>query len=134
MKTSHEKALLWRATTATDRWLMVVSALLISGFAGFQVLRPAGDEAVIERDNQIIMRLPLNRNKQIEVQGNLGAVAIQVQNGQVRLLEYASPRLIGTRSGWISRSGAMVACVPCGILIRVEGEQTETNTFDGIAR
>ena len=129
--------ILWRATTPADRWTMGLSALLIGGFAGYLALRPAGQQAVVQRDNQTVLTLALTQNQQVEVAGRLGPVAIQVQDGRVRLLEYASPRLIGTRTGWIVASGAMVACVPCGILIRVEGGNTghpQTDHFDGIAR
>ncbi|MBF0400946.1 MAG: NusG domain II-containing protein [Magnetococcales bacterium] len=134
---SPYKELLQRATTTADRWIILLSALLIGGF-GWQISsRPPGQQAIIERDNQIILTLPLSHNQRQEVQGRLGSVAIEVEDGRVRLLEYASPRMIGTRSGWISRSGAMLACIPCGILIRVEGGSTapaDNQPYDSIAR
>ncbi|MEO5349635.1 MAG: NusG domain II-containing protein [Magnetococcus sp. YQC-3] len=126
--------LLWRGTTWPDRWVILFSALLIALLASHLFLRPAGEQAVIQRDNQTVLTLPLTHNQQVEVAGRLGPVAIQVQDGRVRLLEYASPRMIGTRSGWIASTGAMVACVPCGILIRVEGGLSGQDRFDGIAR
>lgn len=135
-KNSTER-LLQRATTGADRWLMGCTLLLITGLALSLSLTPPGEQAVIQRDNQTILTLPLSRNQQVEVMGRLGPVTIQVQEGQVRLLEYASARMLGTRSGWISTSGSLVACVPCGILIRVEGnsgERNQTHPFDGIAR
>ncbi|MBF0162447.1 MAG: NusG domain II-containing protein [Magnetococcales bacterium] len=137
MVSNKENALLWRATTLSDRWLILLSALLIGSLAVYLFRRPAGEEVIVERHNEIVLRLPLSRNQVVKVQGALGEVAVQVQEGRVRLLEYASPRMIGTRSGWISRAGAMVACVPCDILLRVTGEngaQTSTNGLDAISR
>lgn len=131
------EGLLQRATTPTDRWIIGISAVLIVGFAWHIAHRPAGQHAIIQRDNQTILTLPLTRNTQREVAGRLGPVTIEVENGRVRLLEYASSRMIGTRSGWISAGGAMVACIPCGILVRVEGSTTDQShaiPFDGIAR
>lgn len=137
--------LMWRATTIADRWLIVSTALLISSAAWHLATRPAGQRAVVHRDNHPVLTLSLANNQKTQVEGRLGPVAIQVQDGQIRLLEYASPRMIGTRSGWISASGAILACIPCGILIQVEGQvesqvgkdrtnQSGTEPFDGIAR
>ncbi|MEO5363288.1 MAG: NusG domain II-containing protein [Magnetococcus sp. DMHC-8] len=129
--------LLRRATNRADRQVMVGSLLMIVGLAIYLFLRPAGQQAVVQRDDQTVLTLSLSHDQQQEVAGRLGPVVIQVQGGRVRLLEYASPRLIGTRSGWIASAGAMVACVPCGILVRVAGEeapQSSPDHFDGIAR
>ncbi len=137
MRQETTKGVLWRATTRADRWVMALSLLLIGGLASYLALRPAGQQAVIQRDNQTVLTLSLTRDQQTEVEGHLGPVVIQIKEGRVRLLEYASPRMIGTRSGWIAQSGAMVACVPCGILIRVTGGQADhssDNHYDGIAR
>lgn len=132
-----DTSLLLRATTPTDRWIMGISAILIGGFAWQMAHRPAGQQVVIQRNNQTILTLPLTQNTKKEVTGDLGPVAIEIDNGRARLLEYASPHMIGTRTGWISATGAMAACVPCGILIRVEGQNSDPNAanpFDGIAR
>ncbi|MEO5340611.1 MAG: NusG domain II-containing protein [Magnetococcus sp. MYC-9] len=129
--------LLQRATTVADRWLILCTALLITGCASYLALRPAGQRAIVQRDNQTVRTLALDNNQQMHVEGRLGPVLIQVQDGRVRLLEYASPRMIGTRSGWIATAGSMVACVPCGILIRVEGGDsvpTRSDALDGITR
>lgn len=132
-------ALILRATSAADRWVVVMTALLIGALVWQSVTRPAGQRAVVHRDNQPVLTLSLGKDQKTHVEGRLGTVAIHVEEGRIRLLEYASSRMIGTRSGWISTSGAILACVPCGIMIQVEGEKkgadsAEKDAFDGIAR
>lgn len=128
---------IWRATTVSDRWLVVISALLILLLAWYLSGRPPGRWAIILHENIPILKLSLARNQQTQVEGQLGPVTVQVKDGQIRLLEYKSPRMIGTRSGWVSTSGSVLACVPCRILIRVEGEPTAPpgkDRYDGVAR
>ncbi|MBF0164941.1 MAG: NusG domain II-containing protein [Magnetococcales bacterium] len=128
-------ALLLRASTPADRWLMGVSAVAILTGALFSVTTP-GKIAMVSRDNRPILRLALDRDSQHEVAGRLGPVVVQVEGGRVRLLEHRSPRMIGTRVGWIQGAGRAIACVPCGIVIRVEGGERsdgDAGGFDAVS-
>ncbi|MEO5347166.1 MAG: NusG domain II-containing protein [Magnetococcus sp. YQC-9] len=128
--------LIQRATTPMDRWLMGVSALAILAGMFLTVSRP-GQSAVVMRDNRPVLRLALDRDIRTEVEGRLGPVVIQVEQGRIRLLEHRSPRMIGTRTGWIQGAGRTAACVPCGVVIRVEGEKEvaegDPNGFDAVS-
>lgn len=113
-------SLVARATTVMDRWVMGLSAVGIVGLIWSLVAVP-GQQAEVFRENRLILTLPLHRDVTTQVEGRLGLVTIQVQKGGVRLLEYNSPRMIGTRTGWIYGQGRTTACVPCGILVQVKG-------------
>ena len=126
-------ALLVRATTPADRWLMALAGVAILALAWRVSATPAGGLAVVHRENRPLLTLALDQDRSVRVPGRLGEVTVQVKNGQVRLLEYVSPRLIGTRTGWIGHVGETTACVPCGILIQVAGDRTGTPEFDAIA-
>ena len=138
---SPSLTLLLRATNPADRLVAVLSGLAIILLGSTQLISPPpGGIARIYRNNQPLMTLPLNQNRQLQIDGKLGAVTIEVAANQIRLLEYASPRMIGTRSGWIGNTGEITTCVPCGILIEIKGntKKTEMNQpqkkYDGIAR
>ncbi|MBF0178431.1 MAG: NusG domain II-containing protein [Magnetococcales bacterium] len=122
-----------RATNTTDRWVILISALAIAALM-VAMMRMPGNRATVYRDNQPILTVAMDRDLTTEVTGRLGPVRIQVEGGRIRLLEYDSPRMIGTRTGWIRDAGGTTACVPCGILIRVEGEpEGTTREFDAVA-
>ena len=128
--------LIGRATTRADRWVIVSTALSIIYAAVYFSMRPVGEQVVVYRDNRPVLTLSLSYDRSYEVDGALGPVTIQVEGARVRLLEYNSPRMIGMRRGWIHAVGAITACVPCGIVVRVTGTQSaraETEMFDGIA-
>ncbi|MBF0293861.1 MAG: NusG domain II-containing protein [Magnetococcales bacterium] len=122
-----------RATTPADRRTILTTALAIVAL-GVVMARMPGNRATVYRDNRPILALSMDRDLTTEVAGRLGPVKIQVEGGRIRLLEYDSPRMIGTRTGWIRDAGGTTACVPCGILIRVEGEPgEETREYDAVA-
>ncbi|MBF0194562.1 MAG: NusG domain II-containing protein [Magnetococcales bacterium] len=131
-------SLLKKATYPADRWVMAISAIILIAL----VIQPhrAGDEVSIYKDNQLLMNLSLNSDSITPVEGRLGEVKIEVKDGQARLLEYSSLRLIGTKTGWIKNRGEIAVCVPCGILIQIKGDKKPATTeqkeklFDGIAR
>ncbi|MBF0159713.1 MAG: NusG domain II-containing protein [Magnetococcales bacterium] len=123
---------------STDRWIMGVTALMIAGL----LLRPwyglpQGHYVEVLHDNQLVLTLPLQQDSRHQVAGNLGPVAIEVRGGRARLLEYRSPRLIGTYTGWIEHHNAVAVCVPCGVLIRVratDGQPVPSGVpFDAVA-
>lgn len=123
--------LLARCVTPADRWLLLTTGLAIGAGVCLPLLGTAS-HARVAMDNRPIMRLNLHQDGEYTVQGHLGPVVIQVHAGRVRLLEYNSPRMIGTRIGWISGAGQVAACVPCGVVIQVEGG--ESNLYDAIAK
>ncbi|MBF0613625.1 MAG: hypothetical protein G8237_00740 [Magnetococcales bacterium] len=128
--------LLARTTTPGDRVTMALSGMAIVGLM-LSTRGDPGQRGVIYRDNRPLMTLTLNQDQKKEVSGKLGAVTIQVEQGRIRLVEYNSPRLIGTRTGWIQEVGQISACVPCGILIKVEGarpKQPPTVEFDAVSQ
>ncbi|MBF0423612.1 MAG: NusG domain II-containing protein [Magnetococcales bacterium] len=123
----------------TDRWLALICALLVIG-ACIGTLGNSGEEIVVIHDAQAQEKLwPLNRNLLLSVEGKLGPVQVEVNDRRVRLLEYRSPRLVGTMTGWINRTGQVTACIPCGVVIQIKGRGAGTMTpsheaYDGIIR
>lgn len=124
-----------RATTDQDRVLILVTGVaLLAWIMG--VGQVPGQRVIVSRDNQPILSLPLDQPVVREVAGRLGPVQIEVADGRARLLEYQSPRLIGTRTGWIERAGQVAACVPCGVVLTLEGGRAgpDETGFDAISR
>ncbi|MBF0611653.1 MAG: hypothetical protein G8345_07035 [Magnetococcales bacterium] len=126
-------SLLRRAVTPWDGGVLLVTATGIVVAILLPFLTPASHATVVV-DNQPRMQLDLRQDGLYGVEGHLGQVAIEVAHQRVRLLEYASPRMIGTRSGWIGANGQMVACVPCRVVIQVHGSSTEEGGYDAISR
>ncbi|MBF0623038.1 MAG: NusG domain II-containing protein [Magnetococcales bacterium] len=125
-------SLLRNATTPLDRLVLLVSISII----GMWIVRPWSEPASkleVFLNNQPVASLSLLSDSEITLDGRLGAVRIEIRDQEARLQEFKSPRLIGTRTGWISRPGQVAACVPCGIFIRVRSGIYQEPKYDAVA-
>ena len=116
---------------------MILFAGIIFILSLFLYMQPAGSQAIVSLDNRKIETVALSKDSVTNILGHLGMVRVEVVSGRIRIVEYESPRMIGTKVGWIQNRGAVTACIPCGILIRIEGEMTSSaqdNQWDGIAQ
>ncbi|MCF8009580.1 MAG: NusG domain II-containing protein [Halanaerobiales bacterium] len=66
----------------------------------------------------------------IEVNGPLGMSIIEAYNGRVRLKEAPKedPAKICEKTGWISKSGPSIICVPNRVSIWIEEENSDIDT------
>lgn len=112
----------WRRTTPLDRLLVLL--LFAAALGGFAWLghRPAGARVVALRDGRVIFTAPLDEPRTVELAGPLGNTVLRIADGAARILDSPCPRKICIGMGAISRRGAMVACVPNHILVRIEGK------------
>ncbi|MBF0184262.1 MAG: NusG domain II-containing protein [Magnetococcales bacterium] len=109
--------------------------MAIIGITATFMLQPHGNQAVVTLDNNLINTISLEKDAHYYVNGHLGPVRVEVKNQQIRIVEYDSPRMIGTRTGWVQHNGAITACLPCGVVIRVLGNQEDNSVnYDSIAR
>lgn len=67
------------------------------------------------------LRLPLDRDQQVRVQGPLGASVIEVRDGRARVAASPGPRQICVRLGWLQSSGESAICLPNQVVLRLEG-------------
>jgi len=124
--------LLWRRTTRIDRILILV-LLAVCVFSFTRVLgRPAGNQDVIYRGDEVAYTGPLGLERTLELSGPLGATRVEIFGGEVRVLESPCPRKICIALGKVHRSGDLLACVPNHIVVRIEGE--EERGYDLLSR
>lgn len=64
----------------------------------------------------------LFEEREIEVSSNGCELKIVISNGAVRVTESSCPDKVCASSGKISSPGRVIACVPAGVTVKVEGE------------
>ena len=98
--------------------LILEAALVVVFFASSS----KGGSMVIELNNELVYNFSFLGNdvKVFEIQGNVGKVVVIVENGRARFSEAECPDRTCVKTGWISRTGQAAACIPNGILIRIE--------------
>ncbi|MGN7610776.1 NusG domain II-containing protein [Magnetococcales bacterium HHB-1] len=134
-KNFHLKAIFLQHTTLADRLFMIISALLLLILPLLHHQTP-GAWLRIHRPGAIIDTYALNEDRLISVTGLLGVVRVEIKKNKARLQEFRSPRLIGTRTGWIQHQGEHAVCIPCGVLIEIrrEDHDHQPSSFDAIAQ
>lgn len=105
---------------------VVLAAVLWLAFSGGQ----AGNLLTVTTPSGMFS-LSLSQDTVRPIAGRNGyTLTLSVQDGRVCVSQADCPDKLCVHSGWIGRSGQVIACVPAGITVRVEGE-TEV---DAVAR
>lgn len=88
--------------------------------------RRPGTGASIETDGRRIALLDLSKNQVITIRGYLGNMDIQVQDGKIRVSSSPCKQKICQHSGYRSKAGDIIVCVPNKIVIRIISRNDKT--------
>jgi hypothetical protein len=102
---------------------LVAAAGLYGRFFRFQH-QPGTHQAVISVGGNVVETvalLPANGRRSIVVQGRVGASTVEVDGERIRMREAPCPGQVCVKQGWIERPGQTIACLPGGIMLRIEG-------------
>lgn len=92
--------------------------------------RGTGEKLVVRGEGKVIAQLSLNADREIAVQGPLGATIIQIMSGQARIARDPSPRQLCVRQGWIRREGEAAVCLPNRVSIEVASLKRAYDTLN----
>ncbi len=110
--------------TPGDRWILAgLLFIAVAGFVGnWFVVRGAGKWVVVERDNRLLFRLPLDKNGDYFIPGAVGGLKIRIANGKVWVSQSTCPHKICVKMGKIAHPGQLIVCVPNHLVIRIAGK------------
>lgn len=117
---------------------ITIGALCLAAilWAAFNVLpvREGALTAVVRVDGKEIARLDLSRSEitQKTVQVPRGQATIEFGQGKARVLplpNHVCPDGICWKTGWVSRPGQSIVCVPNHMVITVEGNRNDVDSI-----
>ncbi len=117
--------------------LLAAAALMVGRGLGRSV--QDGHEVVVEVDNREFRRVAISQVSQaiafdVPAPGRHKAVVEVAADGRARVRESDCPDRVCVRTGWISRPGEVVICLPNRIVVRMEGGPRGARpSLDGIA-
>lgn len=125
---------LWKRTSWLDR--LLVALLLAATLASFALVggAPEGARLVVERQGEIIFTAPLKTDREVRLSGQLGESLLVIKSGRVRFREAPCQNRVCIGMGEVSRSGELLACVPNGLLLRIEGPAPGESGYDLLSR
>ena len=121
------------------RWdfLLATLILLAAGALALTLFPRQGmgnTQAVVKLDNQVIATLSLNSQGDEPVFYSVEEcpypLVLECRNGAIRVAESQCPGEDCLHTGWISRPGAQIICLPNRLVISIQG--TESLPFDAI--
>ncbi|MGQ9474538.1 MAG: NusG domain II-containing protein [Actinomycetota bacterium] len=118
-----------RWASSLRRWwgpgdvLLVLVVGLLSVFLVLHGVSRAGGSGLRIRvlaDGKKVMELDLPQEKRsLEVDGYQGKSRLEIEGGRVRMVDSACPDKLCVRTGWISRPGESIVCLPNRVVVEV---------------
>jgi hypothetical protein len=120
-----------RRRSILGRWWApgdVLIVLLVVALSVFLISRSiagaggtSGLEASISVNGKEVMTRSLqNGNEQIAIEGYRGESYIEISEGRVRMVDSDCPDKLCVRTGWISRPGESIVCLPNKVVIEIK--------------
>lgn len=111
----------------TILFLLLLLFMICTGlFIQKYYLRKSGIRAIVEQDGETIAELDLTKDTELVLNdGNGGSNTITVKNGTVSVTEANCPDLVCVRTGAISQTGEVIACLPHKLIITISGNSSE---------
>lgn len=126
---------IWRRLLPLDR--LVVLLLLLGIGVSFYVVgqRPKGRQVVVEQGGRLVFAAPLRTDRKVTLAGPHGETVVAIRNGRAGIVEASCPNKVCMGMGEVSRQGEIVACVPNGLLLHIEGDpDDEGKDYDLLSR
>jgi hypothetical protein len=107
---------------------VVLALLLVAGAGGLVtgVWRMSPGEMVVVEVNSIaVQTLSLRRPSRTSVAGVRGELIVEVRDGRAAVVSAECPNHVCVRTGWRSRAGDVIVCVPNRVIVRIMGKHQE---------
>ena len=116
---------------------LVALAVLAAAAAILFAFRPKSGNFLTARivlDNELVAELPLSALSEtvtLDVPGARYPITVEAENGRVRVPHSECPSQDCVHTGWVSRSGGQIICLPNRLVITVTGGGADADAVTG---
>ena len=116
---------------------LVVLVVLVAAGAILFAFRPKNGNFLTARivlDNELVAEISLSDLDEpvtIEVPGAKYPITVEAEQGRIRVLHSDCPSQDCVHTGWVSRSGGQIVCLPNRLVITVTGGTAEADAVTG---
>ena len=102
--------------------ILCLSILLIIGilYGITKIDNHKHKEAIVYYNNDIVLKIDMDKDDTYQVNGDNGIVIIEVLNNKIRVNEENSPKHICSKQGFINSSHESIICLPNKIVIEIK--------------
>lgn len=99
--------------------IIVAVAFLVAGS-----LAKRGETVLVQVDGKPVFKASLQDTVVTTVEGAAGRLTLAIRDGKVAIVAADCPNGVCVRTGWCSKSGDVIVCVPNKAVVRILGEGT----------
>lgn len=112
-------------------FLVILAIILIAVLFVVSFYEGNTDEkiAIVSQNGIVLDRIELNKisdRYEINYFGEYPGT-IEINNGRIRFLHADCPDQVCVNTGWIDRPGQIAVCLPAGVIIKIDGVQTDVD-------
>ncbi len=116
---------LFRGMGAGDVVLLVLLLVAVAASVAGRWQPAAGATAAVEVDGRAVQTLNLQQPARASIRGVRGLVVVEVREGRTAVVAAECPNHVCVRTGWRSRTGDVIVCVPNRVIVRILGGEKE---------
>ena len=108
-------------------YILIATVAVVLFLAAPKGISGQAQVAVLTEDGKVVFQKPVAELQaagsfEIEAQGFHYVIAYE--NGKIRFSEADCPDKVCVRSGWVTRTGQVAACVPGHLILKITGPST----------
>lgn len=103
--------------------IILIILILIIAFSMIIYPKKSSEKALVYYENNLVLTIDLNQNKEYDVKGYNGNVHIVVNNKKIKVEDENSPKHICSKQGYISSSNETIVCLPNKIVIKIDSKE-----------
>lgn len=108
--------------------VLVLVLLLVAAAAGIFMLavRDTGGEAVVLRDGQEVLRLPLSEDAEEVITEGEDSNTVVIRDGTASVTQANCPDKVCVHTGEIRYEGQTIVCLPHKLVVKIEGGEEQS--------
>jgi hypothetical protein len=114
-------------TRLTKADVILIALLVVATVGSFYAigsLTTRGRTALVQVDGNTVRKMNLDESSIAEISGVQGKLTVEVRGGKVAITHSDCLNRICVRTGWRSRGGEIIVCVPNKVLVRILPENS----------
>jgi len=109
-------------TTADKILIAVLVCSVVGSFLIVGSIAVQGTSVLVQVDGMTVHKANLLENSIIQVDGVRGELTIETKDGRVAVTRADCPNHVCVRTGWRSKGGDVIVCVPNKCVVRILAE------------
>lgn len=102
-------------------------ALVVASYAYISKPTTAGKSNILIKSAGKLVTARLTPDRKVKIKGRPGYCILEIKSEKVRVIESTCENKICIKTGWISRPGENIVCLPSRIVVEIGGSDLDVS-------